>query len=635
MQPPQSDPERIAFDYGATATQEETQPTQISESSSQRPADTHLWGYLIPCSAQQRRIDFHRDKKAYRVGRNRDERQGNDHVLTGMKISNQHCEIKWDGREEKTSTITVHDNSSNGTFINGEKIGKGRYGVLREGNEIAFGTPHPQPGFEDYRFIYRHLAAGPPNEGLYANYDVTEELGKGSFATVMKAMSKANGHWYAVKMIHNKHLKRSATTLDANGRRITVDPSAALHKEVQILQRLQHPNICQLKEVFYEENYIHLVLEWVPGGDLLDYIVKRGGLPEDESQHITYQLCEALAYIHSQGIAHRDLKPENVLLTNDTPPQVKVADFGLAKAIDSLTMLRTMCGTPSYLAPEVVSQNGGEGYQKVVDSWSVGVIVFSMLTNASPFIDPSYAVDVKTKILERQIDWTSLAQANISDDAVRFIQRLLEHKPTNRMTLSDAMHHPWLAHFHAESSAKRERTATPPLRDLAPDVSMRSAAKINAEPTGCKVPGAFPSSQDPQRVLQRRRKILEDARDAGAAPFEPTPEMIQNAQREDGDEPPVESPVEQPRSLKRKAAHESDSSLSPMPEDVDLLMANMEGALVKRGKAADGAVALPARRLIKGARGRGKSSPSSADDDLPRVRRSNRLGGQNGAVVPA
>lgn len=105
-------------------------------------------------------------------------------------------------------------------------------------------------------FIYRHLAAGPPNEGLYANYDVTEELGKGSFATVMKAMSKANGHWYAVKMIHNKHLKRSATTVDAAGRRITVDPSAALHKEVQILQRLQHPNICQLKEVFYEENYI-------------------------------------------------------------------------------------------------------------------------------------------------------------------------------------------------------------------------------------------------------------------------------------------------------------------------------------------------------------------------------------------
>ena len=101
------------------------------------------------------------------------------------------------------------------------------------------------------------MAAGPPSEGLYAHYDVTEELGKGSFATVMKAMSKANGHWYAVKMIHNKNLKRSVTKhTNANGERITVDASAALHKEVQILQRLQHPNICQLKEVFYEENYI-------------------------------------------------------------------------------------------------------------------------------------------------------------------------------------------------------------------------------------------------------------------------------------------------------------------------------------------------------------------------------------------
>lgn len=105
-------------------------------------------------------------------------------------------------------------------------------------------------------YIYRHLAAGPPVEGLYAHYDVTEELGKGSFATVMKAMSKANGHWYAVKMIHNKNLRRSTKTVDATGHRVTVDASAALHKEVQILQRLQHPNICQLKEVFYEENYI-------------------------------------------------------------------------------------------------------------------------------------------------------------------------------------------------------------------------------------------------------------------------------------------------------------------------------------------------------------------------------------------
>ena len=231
--------------------------------------------------------------------------------------------------------------------------------------------------------------------------------------------------------------------------------------------------------------------------------------------------------------------------------------------------------------------------------------------------------------------------------AVRFIQRLLEHEPTNRMTLSDAMHHPWLARFHAESVAKRERTATPPLRDLARDVSMRSAAKLDAEPssmavsvselpsqqsTGCKVPGAFPSSQDPQRALQRRRKIIEDARDAGAAPLEPTPEMIQNAQREDGDDAPPQP--EQPRPLKRKAADGFDSSLSPMPEeDEDAPMPAAEGALVKRGKGADGAVASPARRTAKGVRSRAKALPVPGDDDLPRVRRSNRL--TAGAGVPA
>ena len=98
-------------------------------------------------------------------------------------------------------------------------------------------------------YIYRHLAGGPPTEGLYAHYELTEELGKGSFATVMKAMSKETGQWYACKMIHVKQLKASV-----KGQ--LQDPALALHKEVQILERLQHPNICQLKEVFYEEYYI-------------------------------------------------------------------------------------------------------------------------------------------------------------------------------------------------------------------------------------------------------------------------------------------------------------------------------------------------------------------------------------------
>jgi ser/thr/tyr protein kinase RAD53 len=141
------------------------------------------------------------------------------------------------------------------------------------------------------------MAAGPPTEGLYAHYEVTEELGKGSFATVMKAMSKETGQWYAVKMIHMNHVKAAAnmTQAETNGTKNKPDAASSLHHEVKILERLKHPNICQLKEVFYEEHYIStpyrimwswlkpdccadIVLEWVPGGDLLEYILQRDGL---------------------------------------------------------------------------------------------------------------------------------------------------------------------------------------------------------------------------------------------------------------------------------------------------------------------------------------------------------------------
>ncbi|KAJ3553328.1 hypothetical protein NM688_g3677 [Phlebia brevispora] len=402
--PPPEPGDAMAMD--TTAELVDTQPvetqvaTQVASQDPMRQPDLHLWGYLIPCNPRLRRLDFLKSQPEYRIGRNK--QVGNDFTFPGMKVSNNHCTIKWDERLDRSSVVQILDQSSNGTFINGERIGKGRFGVLKEGNEVAFGMCQPQPdSMEDYRFIYRHMAAGLPTEGLYAHYELVEELGKGSFATVMKAMSKATGQWYACKMIHVKQLKASVAGKIR-------DPAVALHKEVQILERLQHKNICQLKEVFYDPQYINIILELVPGGDLLDYILKRDGLPEDEAKDITYQLCDALAYIHSQGIAHRDLKPENVLLTNDVPPVVKVADFGLAKAIDSLTMLRTMCGTPSYLAPEVVTQGEQEGYQQIVDSWSVGVIVFSMITNTSPFIEPDHTTDIKLKIIQRTIDWPTL-----------------------------------------------------------------------------------------------------------------------------------------------------------------------------------------------------------------------------------
>lgn len=406
------------------------------------PMESPFFGCLQPCNSALRRIDFQKTRPNNSIGRG----QSNDFVLPGMRISFNHCQIIWDGHENSHSQVVVQDSSTNGTWINGTRVQKGHTRILRDGNEIAFGSPMPQQNpLDDYRYIYRHLA---PHEltGIHAHYDMAHELGKGSFATVMKAMARETGEWWAVKIIHGNKVRGNNNTNNQNGGGNQYLQSFG--REIGILETLDHPNICRLRETFPPEegHDFYLVLELVEGGDLLDFILKHDGLSEPVSQHITRQMCNALAYIHAKGITHRDLKPENVLLTKDDPPNVKVADFGLAKVVDSLTMLKTMCGTPSYLAPEVVNQTEeNKGYDQLVDSWSVGVIVFSMLTNTGPFIEDENEPDMRRRIAERFIDWDTLRHKGVSTPAQDFIHRLLDANPSTRMTLTDALDHPWLS----------------------------------------------------------------------------------------------------------------------------------------------------------------------------------------------
>ncbi|KAF5385763.1 hypothetical protein D9615_002536 [Tricholomella constricta] len=582
--------DNLMNDDGMEETQQQTQSTQQASQQSNPAVDSHLWGYLQPCSAALTRIDFWKINPRYTIGRNTEQNQV---VLPGFKVSNLHCTITWDGSEESTNVV-VHDLSSNGTFINGSKIGKGQTRILREGNEIAFGTSIPQPqngGLEDYRFIYRHVAGGPPTTGLYAFYDLTQELGKGSFAVVMKAICRRTGQWVAVKMIQEGRNVRSP----GEQQQQTRPRNDTFMREISILERLKHPNICELKEVFFQENSndINLVLELVEGGDLLDYILKNNGLSEACAQHITYQLCDALSYIHSKNVAHRDLKPENVLLTKDNPPIVKVADFGLAKFVDSLTMLRTMCGTPSYLAPEVVRQENNEGYDNVVDSWSVGVIVFSMLTNASPFIEDETQRDIRTRVSERTIDWSCLANMNVSDAAQDFIRGLLEEDPRQRMTLTEALTHPWLASYTPVYDHRAGNTTSSiPTGDYSmvssagdSDDSFRGSVnagfqKLHIQPSTASsipaIPGAFPNGsvaagikRDISRTapLQRGSHVLLQAAEEGKPIPEPSWEMIANAAAQQQQDQQVAGPSNWNAKGQNKRVY---SELTPLPEEASV-----------------------------------------------------------------
>ena len=214
------------------------------------------------------------------------------------------------------------------TQINGARILKGQSRILRDGNEIAFGSPVQQQNqLEDYRYIYRHLA---PYEltGIHAHYDMAHELGRGTFATVMKAMSRTTSDWWAVKIIHSQKIRGANANNNDNNNAAARQNSGHLQnlgREISILEKLNHPNICRLRETFVPEDgghdfcefnssfslfffpfselgflFVDLVLELIEGGDLLDFILSRNGLSEPMAQHITSQICSALSVRNSQ-----------------------------------------------------------------------------------------------------------------------------------------------------------------------------------------------------------------------------------------------------------------------------------------------------------------------------------------------
>ncbi|KAG8681652.1 hypothetical protein FRC08_015502 [Ceratobasidium sp. 394] len=188
-----------------------------------------------------------------------------------------------------------------------------------------------------------------------------------------------------------------------------------------------------------------------------------------------------MEYSHSKSIVHRDLKPENILLTDTTPRHAKVADFGLAKAAGDDTFLKTFCGTPVYLAPEVVDLcRQSREYTRLVDSWSIGAIVWFTLTNSLLF--PEDGGRAITRFERQKIDWSHLTRRGLSSQCVDWIMRMLEPDPTRRMSIREALEHPWLA---VESGPEAEE---------APSASSSAWTLVNGASTATVVPSPLAGS---------------------------------------------------------------------------------------------------------------------------------------------
>ncbi|KAL7726691.1 hypothetical protein ACLKA6_012770 [Drosophila palustris] len=279
-------------------------------------------------------------------------------------------------------------------------------------------------------------------------YNLHGLLGTGAFSEVRLAESKDTpGDHFAVKIIDKKALKGKEESLENEIRVLRRFSANHFDGHSPNGTRLTHPNIVQLLETYEDKAKVYLVMELVTGGELFDRIVEKGSYTEKDASHLIRQILEAVDYMHEQGVVHRDLKPENLLYYSpDDDSKIMISDFGLSKMEDS-GIMATACGTPGYVAPEVLAQ---KPYGKAVDVWSIGVISYILLCGYPPFYDENDA-NLFAQILKGEFEFDSPYWDEISESAKHFIRNLMCVTVEKRYTCKQALSHPWISGNEASS----------------------------------------------------------------------------------------------------------------------------------------------------------------------------------------
>ncbi|CAH8278152.1 unnamed protein product [Arabidopsis lyrata] len=258
---------------------------------------------------------------------------------------------------------------------------------------------------------------------ILGKYEMGRLLGHGTFAKVYLARNAQSGESVAIKVIDKEKVLKSGLI-------------AHIKREISILRRVRHPNIVQLFEVMATKSKIYFVMEYVKGGELFNKVAK-GRLKEEMARKYFQQLISAVSFCHFRGVYHRDLKPENLLL--DENGNLKVSDFGLSAVSDQIRqdgLFHTFCGTPAYVAPEVLARKGYDGAK--VDIWSCGVILFVLMAGFLPFHDRNVMAMYK-KIYRGDFRCPRWFPVEIN----RLLIRMLETKPERRFTMPEIMETNW------------------------------------------------------------------------------------------------------------------------------------------------------------------------------------------------
>ncbi|KAK0057945.1 serine/threonine-protein kinase ULK3 [Biomphalaria pfeifferi] len=264
-------------------------------------------------------------------------------------------------------------------------------------------------------------------------YVFTEKLGSGTYATVFKAYRKCGEREVvAVKCVLKSSLNKASTE--------------NLLTEIELLKALKHEHIVILKDFQWDTNYIYLIMEYCSGGDLSRFIRSKRALPEHMVKRFLQQIASAMKFLWDNNVAHMDLKPQNILLTSESSPQIKLADFGFAKNLFDGDRVYVMRGSPLYMAPEIICRGV---YDNRVDLWSIGVILYECLFGKAPFASKSFK-ELGEKIWDQK-PIEIPPGFNISDNARDLILRLLQRVPARRITFEEFFAHPFVDMEHIPS----------------------------------------------------------------------------------------------------------------------------------------------------------------------------------------
>ncbi|XP_077995471.1 serine/threonine-protein kinase Chk2-like [Glandiceps talaboti] len=423
---------------GGTLSSMETLPTQdVVDGDFEDEVDNGevIWGRLFPLGKNFTALDL--IKEDYLFGRETscdycfDTPQVKKNVTFFQALSKNHFRLF---RDSSNSHTFIEDKSSNGTFLNGEKIGKNKKQVLNNNDEISLVT------MKNKAFVFMDSNESDqenlPKE-MKDKYRLSKVLGRGACGEVKLAFEKGTCKKFAVKIIQKK-------TFSIGGH-VKKDMTAAVKEEVKILKALHHPCVIAIEDVFESEDILYIILELVEGGELFDRVVSIGKFDEATGKLLFYQMVVATKYLHDRGITHRDLKPENVLLATDSHETlVKITDFGLSKFVGENSLMKTLCGTPTYLAPEVLTSAGMGGYGKAVDCWSLGVILFVILGGYPPFSEEVKAMKLHEQVTRGFYSFPKNYWKGVSQDAIDLIKKLMTVDSKRRFTTADALNHVWL-----------------------------------------------------------------------------------------------------------------------------------------------------------------------------------------------